>query len=96
MSVKVIGLIKLANPAAFEVYRGQVVATVERYQGTVVARGSSLGMVWNELHCGTFDTFVEIHFPTKTLAETWATSPEYQALLPIRQEAMQLTLFMVE
>jgi len=29
-------------------------------------------------------------------AKQWVKSPEYQALLPVRNQAMQLTLFAVE
>jgi len=96
MTVKIIGLIRLKDPAAFEIYRSQVGATVEKYQGTVVVRGVAGKIYWNELPCGDFTAFVELQFPSATDADQWAASSEYQALVPVRSEAMDLTLFRVE
>lgn len=95
MSVKIIGLIHLKDPAAFEAYRRQVGATVERYRGTVVARGTVDQTYWNELSCAPFDVCVELSFPSAADADRWAGSPEYRAIVPIRNEAMALTLFRV-
>lgn len=95
MTTKIIGLIRLKDPAAFEIYRSQVGATVERYNGRVAARGSSDKFYWNELGCGDFNAFVELSFPTPDDADRWACSPEYQAIVPIRNEAMDLTLFRI-
>lgn len=96
MTVKIIGLIRLKDPKAFEVYRSQVGATVEKYQGAVVARGTANKTYWNELPCSEFTAFVELQFASATDADRWAASPEYQALVPVRSEAMDLTLFRVE
>lgn len=96
MSVKIIGLIKYINPAAFELYRAQVGATVTRYGGSIQYRGEKIMMPWNELACEDFDAFVEIEFPHKADAQRWAMSPEYAALLPVRHQAMRLTLFGIE
>ena len=95
MTVKIIGLIRMKDPAAFEIYRSQVGATVEKYQGSVVARGTSVKTYWNELPCGEFTAFVELQFPSEVDADRWAASPEYQALVPVRSQAMSLTLFRV-
>lgn len=96
MTVKIIGLIRLKDPAAFEIYRSQVGATVEKYLGTVAARGVSGKTYWNELPCGEFSAFVELQFPSAADADRWAMSAEYQALVPVRSRAMDLTLFRVE
>lgn len=96
MTVKIIGLIRLKDPAAFETYRSQVGATVEKYRGTVVARGTAGKTYWNELPCGDFTAFVELQFPSATDADRWAASPEYQALVSVRTQAMDLTLFCIE
>ena len=96
MTVKIIGLIRLKDPAAFEIYRSQVGATVEKYQGLVVARGTSAKTYWNELPCGEFTAFVELQFPSEADADRWAVSPEYQALVPVRTQAMDLTLFRIQ
>ena len=93
MAVHVLGLIKLQDPAAFEEYRAQVGATVEQYGGRVTQRGACGEVFWNELECKPFSAYVQLEFPAAIDAQRWATSPEYLALLPIRNQAMQLTLF---
>lgn len=91
--VKVIGLIELRDEAAFEQYRSLVGQTVELYKGSIKNRGSVADVFWNELGCAQFSTFVELEFPSAKDAKGWANSPEYQALVPIRRKAMELTLF---
>jgi len=95
MTVKVIGLINLTDQAAFEQYRAQVGSTVERYRGEIASRGSINAVFWNELACKPFSAYVELSFPSQEDANAWAQSPEYQALLNIRNQAMRLTLFAV-
>lgn len=96
MPVKIIGLIRLKDAIAFETYRSQVGATVARYQGTVAARGKVTHLYWDQLPTGGFGAFVELQFPSADAAARWAESPEYQALLAVRAQAMDLTLFQVE
>ncbi len=93
--VKVIGLMELGDQSAFEQYRSQVGQTVELYKGLIKNRGSVAELFWNELGSAPFNTFVELEFPSTQDAHTWANSPEYQALVPIRSKAMKLTLFSV-
>lgn len=91
--MKVIGLIALKNPVAFDRYRSQVGETISKHGGTVVFRGARTDWFWNDLACAEFDACVEIDFPTREHAQTWANSPDYAALLAVRNEAMTLTLF---
>ena len=95
MTVKVIGLIKLLNADAFEQYRSQVGATIERHQGRVLFRGAHRATFWNDLACGEFDACVDIEFPDEACMRAWAEGEDYARLLPIREQAMKLTLFAV-
>ena len=95
MPARVVGLIRLLDPVAFEEYRVQVGATVEHYQGRILFRGAHRATFWNDLSCAAFDAFVEIEFPDELRLRAWAGSPEYARLLPVRERAMQLTLFAV-
>jgi uncharacterized protein (DUF1330 family) len=95
MTIKVIGLIQLNDLDAFESYRAQVGETVALYQGEITFRGSLNTFLWNELGCDSFSAVVELEFPDLKYSESWANSPEYQNLLPIRSKAMKLTLFSV-
>lgn len=96
MTIKIIGMIRLKDRQAFDVYRSRVGATVEQYGGTVAARGSVDKTYWNELPCSEFGAFVELSFPSTEHADRWAASPEYQSIVAVRQEAMDLTLFRVQ
>jgi uncharacterized protein (DUF1330 family) len=93
MAVRVLGLIELQDASAFEEYRRQVGQTVTQYGGHVGERGTCETVFWNELHCAPFSAYVELQFPTPTDVTRWVQSPEYQALVPIRNKAMKLTLF---
>ena len=95
MTVKVIGLIELTDQNAFEQYRSRVGQTVALYKGSIQNRGSVSEIFWNELNCARFNAFVELSFPSPEDAHAWAHSPEYQALVTIRNTAMKLTLFAV-
>jgi len=95
MGVHVLGLIELKDPSAFEEYRAQVGATVEQYGGRITQRGVRGDVFWNELECKPFSAYVQLEFPTAIDAQRWAGSSEYLALVPIRNQAMQLTLFSV-
>lgn len=95
MTTKVIGLIQLNDPEAFEEYRSQVGNTVALYQGKITSRGSLNTFFWNELNCDAFSAFVELEFPDQEHSHSWASSSEYQSLLAIRSKAMKLTLFSV-
>jgi len=53
--MKVIGLIRVVDPAAFEQYREQVGGTVSRYGGNIVFRGVRSMMPWNDLGCDEFE-----------------------------------------
>jgi len=93
--MKVIGLIKILDPQAFEIYRSRVGTTVEHYNGKISFRGEKKQMLWNELECEDFDAFVELEFQTEDDAYRWTNGPEYTELLAVRSKAMQLTLFSV-
>jgi uncharacterized protein (DUF1330 family) len=90
--MKILGMISVTDPHAFEVYRSQVGATINAFGGKVITRGNQVQFFWNELECAAFDAFVEIEFPDSQAANAWAESPDYQALLPVRSKAMRLTL----
>ncbi|CAM3599455.1 DUF1330 domain-containing protein [Polynucleobacter brandtiae] len=95
MTVKVIGLMNLADHSAFDQYRSQVGRTVELYQGKITSRGSIESILWNELESDPFNAIVELEFPNSECVQSWANSEDYLNLIPIRNKAMQLTLFTV-
>ena len=94
--MKVIGLISVKDSKAFDLYKSGVGETIALYGGTVRFRGQKVKDYWNELPCPEFEGFVEIDFPSEVEATRWAKSPQYQALLAVRSQAMRLTLFGVD
>ena len=91
--MKIIGLIKVMDDAAFAEYRDQVSETISCYGGTILSRGVVSPIAWNELNCEEFQAIVELSFPSEAAARSWMSSPEYSKLLEIRSKAMRLTLF---
>jgi uncharacterized protein (DUF1330 family) len=94
--MKIIGLIQLKDQTAFEAYRQQVPETVNAYGGQITFRGARKNIFWNELNLANFQLVVEIEFPSQAAAQSWAESPDYKKLLPVRHQAMNLTLFGAE
>ena len=78
MTIRVIGLIRLLDPAAFDTYRSQVGATVERFVGRILSRGVAAKPYWNELECAGFEAFVELEFPSCEAADAWAASTSFR------------------
>lgn len=87
---------RLKDAQAFDDYRGRVGATVAAHQGRIVARSAVKDVFWNELGSQSFTATVELEFPSAAQARAWAGSPDYLALLEVRQQAFDLILFGIE
>lgn len=92
MTCTLVGLLKIKDTDAFETYRSGVPATLEPYQGRVLTRGAASGRFADQVNIPDIDGVALIQFPNQALAEAWAEGPEYQALLPVRSQAIDLTL----
>lgn len=85
----VIGSIAIKDAAKWDAYRAQVPATIAPWQGEVLVRGRKLVALSGEVaHTDT----VVIRFPSAEALRGWHDSPAYQALLPLRREAAEVTL----
>lgn len=93
MTYRLIGMIAVKDEQALSEYRSQVLATVEQYGGRLLCAGPMAGFFWNELGCADFQLTFQTEFPDEAAARRWAASPEYQRLLAVRAQAMNLTLF---
>ena len=85
----IIGHITVKNREKWEEYRSRVPATLEPFGAELVFRGT-LQSILSGTHSHT-DTVV-IRFPDSKAVEKWYGSPEYQALVPLRQEAADVDL----
>ena len=85
----VIGHITVKNPEKWEAYRQQVSATLAPWGAELLLRGALATILAGE-HAHR-DTVV-IRFPDLPSVEKWHTSPAYQALIPLRNEAADVVL----
>jgi len=93
MSAYIIGHITIKDDAKWAEYRDKVGATIAAWSGELVFRGKKL-QVLNGNHPAT-DTVVA-RFPDKEALLGWHDSPEYQALIPIRDAGADVTLISYE
>ena len=89
----VIGHITVKDESKWMEYRSKVPATLEPWGGELVFR-SKLSSVLSGNHKHT-DTVV-ISFPSLYALVSWHSSPQYQALVPLRQEAADIDLLSYE
>ena len=93
MAAYCVGQIRVKDAAAWEQYRGQVGATLIRYGGEVMFRGS-LQQVFSG--AGDHDSVVALRFESLQAAKRWHDSPEYQALIPIRDQGAEVALMLYQ
>jgi uncharacterized protein (DUF1330 family) len=93
MPAYIIGHITIKDDAKWAAYRDKVGATIAAWGGELVFRGKTL-KVLNGSHADT-DTVV-VRFPDKNALQGWHESPEYQALIPIRDAGADVTLISYE
>ena len=89
----VIGHITVKDQEKWVEYRDMVPATVEPWGGVLVFRGK-LSSVLSGDHKHT-DTVV-IRFPSLEALNNWHSSPRYQSLIALRQEAADVDLLSYE
>ena len=87
--VYVVGQITIKNPAKWNEYRSRVPQTLEPWGAEMVFRGAV-----QAVYAGSapHPDIVVIRFPSATAADSWFTSAAYQALIPLRQQAADVTL----
>ncbi len=83
----------IKDPAKWAEYRSQVLATLSPWGAEMLLRGR-LAEVFAGAHAHS-DTVV-IRFPDLAAARGWHGSAAYQALIPLRQQAADVTLLLFE
>jgi len=89
MSACVIGHITVKDEDKWAQYRTQVPATLAPWGAELLFRGQRADILAGQ-HAH-LDTVV-IRFPDADSVDAWYNSPEYQALIPLRQQAADLDL----
>ena len=93
MAAYIIGHIRIMDPEKWHAYRSRVGATFAAWGGELVFRGE-VSEVLNGVHPQT-DTVVA-RFPDKQAIRAWHDSPEYQALIPLRDAGAEVVLISVD
>ena len=92
MAAYVIAQIDVSDPTAYEEYRRQVLATVQKFGGRFIARGGRSEALEGEAS----GRVVVLEFPSYERALQWYRSPEYAPLIVLRQKASRGNLLLVE
>lgn len=85
----VVGHITVKNPEKWAEYRGQVPGTLAPWGAELVFRGTQVAALAGE---NPYSDIVVIRFPDIAAVNAWYTSPAYQALIPLRQQAADIAL----
>ncbi len=93
MSAFFIATSTIKNPAKFAEYGARAGASLAPYGGNLVIKGKAV-----ETLAGTSNHQAVgiIRFDNMEALNNWYQSPEYQALIPLRNEAVDMTLVTYE
>jgi len=89
----VIGHITVKNAEKWAEYRNQVPATLEPWGAELVLRGKRVTILAGE---HPHSDIVVIRFPDNEAVDNWYSSPAYQTLIPLRQQAAEMVLLSYE
>jgi len=92
MNAYVIGEIEVTDPAVYDDYRKQVLATVTKFGGRFLARGGKA----EALEGAAPKRLVVLEFPSYEQALKWYRSAEYAPLITLRQKGSKGRLLLVE
>ena len=89
----VVCLITVKNPEMWAEYRNKVPETLASWGGELVFRGKQVATL-----SGTnpYSDIVVIRFPNVAAVNSWFSSPAYQSLIPLRQQAAEMVLLSYE
>jgi len=93
MSAYVIGHITVKDQEKWKEYRRKVPSTLAPWGGEVIFRGRKVAVLSGE---HPYVDAVVIRFPDTKAAEGWYGSTDYQALIPLRQQAADTVLISYE
>jgi uncharacterized protein (DUF1330 family) len=92
MNAYVIGEIEVTDPAIYDDYRKQVLATITKYGGRFLVRGGKAEAVEGAAP----KRMVLLEFPSYEQALKWYRSPEYAPLITLRQKGARGRLIVTE
>jgi uncharacterized protein (DUF1330 family) len=88
----VLAEVEVTDPATYQRYRDQVLATVQAYGGRFLVRGGDPERLEGDRDAA---RFVLLEFDSRAAAEAWYRSQQYQDILPLRLRAANSHLFLL-
>jgi uncharacterized protein (DUF1330 family) len=92
MPAFVVVLAKIKNPEKLAEYSKAAGPIVAQYGGKFTTRAPIVESLTKNAE---FNRFVMIEFPNPDAPRTWYNSPEYQALIPLRDEGAEMIFSLV-
>ena len=93
MAAYCVGQIRVKDAVAWEGYRSRVGATIAQYGGEVMFRGAlNFAFGGGQDH----DRVVALRFENIDAAKRWHDSPEYQALISLRDQGAEMKLVLYQ
>ncbi len=89
----VVGHITVKNAEMWAEYRSRVPATLTPWGGELVFRGKQVAALSG---ASPHEDIVVIRFPSVAAVNDWFSSPAYQALIPLREQAADVLLLSYE
>ncbi len=85
----IVGRVRIVDPLRWIAYRDGVAATLVPFGGELVLRGHDARVLTGS---ATKTDVVVIRFPSMDAVDAWYRSPAYQALIPLRDAAAEVTI----
>ena len=89
----VVGQLTVKDPGKWAQYRSQVPQTLAPWGAELVFRGTQAAVLAGE---NPHPEIVVIRFPDVASVDRWFSSPAYQSLIPLREQAADLVLLSYE
>lgn len=85
---------KVKDPEKYSQYISKVPSIVAKYSGRYLVRG---GKITALLGCGwTPERMIILEFPSEAHINQWLSSPEYQAISPLREAGAEIRAIVLE
>ena len=93
MAAYLVAQVRIDDPETYQRYREAVPTLVDRFGGRFLVRGGELEVLEG---AWPLPRLVIIEFQSRDAARLFYESPEYQRILPLRQQASQGNVILVE
>jgi uncharacterized protein (DUF1330 family) len=85
--------VEVTDPVEYDQYRSRTLAIIEAYGGRFLVRGGAVDVKEGGYRP---NRVLLLEFSDMTAALTWYNSPEYQAILPVRQRSATTDLLFLQ